>query len=369
MPYEADKSENTNSEEQREEPLFIKTTTNGAKLLDRLMKAGDTASKRINVSSDNFEVIEVEEEIRKEKGRRHLIGLRWYGGKYSHLGWLLPLLPKAIHYCEPFGGSAAVLINRESSPLETFNDIDGDLVNFFRVLRDKPDELIEKLYLTPFSREEFRNAIALRGRTDVPDIERARLFFIRAEQVRIGLAQTATQGRWAWCKLTSRRGMAGAVSRWMNRIEALWAVAQRLKSVQIENLDALEVIEKYDSKDTLFYCDPPYPHESRGDSHAYGFEMSEEQHLKLAEVFHNVKGIIALSSYRSPLMDRLYKDEKWIRVDAPKKIAHSVKQLRQESLWINYNPMILGEDIINKVREIGCEFNPPIRSSLLYYSK
>ena len=84
-----------------------------------------------------------------------LIAFGWYGGKFSHLHWLLPLLPKTWHYCEPFGGSAAVLLNREPSPVETYNDIDGEVVNFFRVLRDKKDELIEAIGLTPFSREEW----------------------------------------------------------------------------------------------------------------------------------------------------------------------------------------------------------------------
>jgi hypothetical protein len=82
---------------------------------------------------------------------RKLIAFGWYGGKYSHLDWLLPLLPRTHHFCEPYGGSAAVLINREPSPVETYNDLDGDVVNFFRVLRDKKDELIEKIGLTPFS--------------------------------------------------------------------------------------------------------------------------------------------------------------------------------------------------------------------------
>jgi DNA adenine methylase len=129
------------------------------------------------------------EEMKNAKRSNKLLAIRWYGGKFSHLDWLLPLLPSCQHFCEPFGGSAAVLLNRDPSPVETYNDIDGDLVTFFRVLRDKPDELIEKLAFTPFSREEFRRAYEMRGRTDIPDVERARLFFVRAEQVRIGLAQ------------------------------------------------------------------------------------------------------------------------------------------------------------------------------------
>ncbi len=83
---------------------------------------------------------------------RKMIAFGWYGGKYSHLDWLLPLLPECHHYCEPFGGSAAVLLNRDPAPVETYNDIDGDVVNFFRVLRERKDELLYSIGMTPFSR-------------------------------------------------------------------------------------------------------------------------------------------------------------------------------------------------------------------------
>ncbi len=92
--------------------------------------------------------------VRFRTGRRK-IAFGWYGGKFSHLDWLLPLLPESHHYCEPFGGSAAVLLNREPARIETYNDLDGEVVNFFRVLREKKDRLIEAIGLTPFSREEF----------------------------------------------------------------------------------------------------------------------------------------------------------------------------------------------------------------------
>lgn len=141
-----------------------------------------------------------------------MIAFGWYGGEYTHLDWLLPLLPQTTHYCEPFGGSAAVLINRAPSPVETYNDVDGELVNFFRVLRNQKEELLEAIGLTPFAREELR--VAVNGANEpLSDLERARRFFVRARQVRTGLAQTASEGRWAHCKLTSRAGMAGAVSR------------------------------------------------------------------------------------------------------------------------------------------------------------
>lgn len=159
--------------------------------------------------------------------RRRRIVFGWYGGKFSHLDWLLPLLPKCHHYCEPFAGSGAVLINREAAPVETYNDIDGDVVNFFRVLRDRHEELIRAIALTPFSREEYHRAIY--GSTSgISDVERARRFYIKARQTRTGLAQTASLGRWANCKDTSRAGMSGVVSRWLGGVDALDEIAQRL---------------------------------------------------------------------------------------------------------------------------------------------
>lgn len=262
-----------------------------------------------------------------------LIAFGWYGGKFSHLDWLLPLLPQTKHFCEPFGGSAAVLINREPSPIETYNDMDSEVVNFFRVLREQKEALIEAIGLTPFSREEFELALT-RPEQDISDLERARRFFVRARQVRTGLAQTASSGRWANCLLTSRAGMAGAVSRWLGSVEDLSAIAQRLLRVQIEHAPAVDVIRRYDSEETLFYCDPPYPHSARGDSNAYAYEMADEEHRELAFVLHNVKGKVALSGYRCDLLDELYSD--WYCIEAPVKNCHSIKKPRTEVLWVNY---------------------------------
>lgn len=271
-------------------------------------------------------------------GRKIAFG--WYGGKYSHLSWLLPLLPYTTHFCEPFGGSAAVLINRNPSPVETYNDIDSELVNFFWVLRGQKESLIEAIGLTPFSREEIRLAVN-KPDGDISDLERARRFFVRARQVRTGLAQTASEGRWAHCRLTSRAGMAGAVSRWLGSVEGLSEIAQRLLRVQIENDDAFKVIKRYDNEETLFYCDPPYSHDSRSDINAYAYEMTNDQHRELARILHGVSGKVALSSYHSPLMDELFND--WECIEAPAKKAHSTntqpdksKQYRTEILWVNY---------------------------------
>lgn len=265
--------------------------------------------------------------------KRKRIAFGWYGGKYSHLDWLLPLLPAAHHYCEPFGGSAAVLLNREPSPVETYNDLDGELVSFFRVLREQPDLLLRAITLTPFSREEFHLACS-----DPPPglstVERARRFFVRARQVRTGLAQRASLGRWANCKNTSRAGMSGVVSRWLGSVDGLPEIAARLLRVQIENRPALEVIDLYDSPDTLFYCDPPYVHGTRGDANAYGFEMTDADHRRLAARLHRIRGRAAVSGYQNSLYSELFRD--WRSIRGPVKPCHSVKQARQEVLWVNF---------------------------------
>jgi DNA adenine methylase len=267
--------------------------------------------------------------------RSKMIAFGYYGGKFSHLDFLLPLLPTSFtHFCEPFGGSAAVLINRPPAPVETYNDLDSEVVNFFRCLRDHGDELIRLISLTPFSRQELVKACS--PEPDLSMIEHARRFFVRARQTRTGLAQTSSEGRWAHCVLTSRACMAGAVSRWLGSVEGLPQIVQRLQRVQIENAPAIEVIRRYDSQSTLFYCDPPYPHEARGDSKAYGYEMTDGEHEELAEVLRFVQGAVAVSGYRCPLMDRLYRD--WIRVDANTRLCNSSKGQRTESVWVNYDP-------------------------------
>lgn len=274
------------------------------------------------------------EQTKAQRPRKKLIAFGWYGGKFSHLGWLLEHLPEAHHYCEPFAGSAAVLLNRAPSPVETYNDIDGEVTNFFRALRDQPDELTRVIGLTPFSREEFYLAVNPHDIEPPSSLERARRFFIRARQVRTGLAQTASLGRWANCKDTSRAGMSGVVSRWLGSIEMLPQIAERLLRVQIENRPAEDIIRLYDSPKTLFYCDPPYPHESRRDSKAYGFEMTDQEHVDFAALVREVAGKVVVSGYCCPLMDKLY--SKWRRVDAPPKTCHSVKKMRSEALWLNF---------------------------------
>lgn len=271
--------------------------------------------------------------VARKRKRGKVIPFGWYGGKFNHLDWLLPLLPEAHHYCEPFGGSGAVLLNRPPSPVETYNDLDGEVVNFFRVLREQKDELVTQIALTPFSREEYFLAIADHRCEDSP-LQRALRFFIRARQSRTGLAQTASLGRWANCKNTSRAGMSGVVSRWLGSVDGLPDIAMRLLRVQIENRPATDVIDLYDDEGTLFYCDPPYPHDSRGDTKAYCHEMTDFDHVQLSWALHQIQGKAAISGYQCDLLNDLYAD--WNLHLAPPKKSHAIKQVRQEALWTNF---------------------------------
>ena len=257
----------------------------------------------------------------------------WYGGKATHLDWLLPLLPRAYHFVDLFGGSAAVILSREPSPIETYNDRDGELVNFFHVLRDHTDELIHAIVLTPYSREEYVRCIPC---GEGSELERARRFFVVASQTMNGKAQSPSPGQWSHAVTTSHYGMAATVSKALGCVNRLPGVAARFKSIQVENRPALDIIRLYDRPGTLFYVDPPYVHASRVTTDAYRYEMTDREHRGLARALHRCKGRAAISGYRCDLMDKLYGD--WQRIDATPRPCHASKDqaMRQESLWVNY---------------------------------
>lgn len=128
--------------------------------------------------------------------------------------------------------------------------------------------------------------------------------------------------------------MSGVVSRWLGSIDKLEEISERLLRVQIENRPYLEVLDLYDDDETLFYCDPPYVHDSRGDSKAYSFEMTDAEHEEFAEKLNDLKAKVAVSGYKCDLYDRIFKH--WRRIEAQAKSCHSVKKSRTECLWINY---------------------------------
>lgn len=278
----------------------------------------------------------------------NISAMPYYGGKGSHLTWLLPLLPYTNHFIDLFGGSAAVLLNKQPTPIETYNDLDGAVVNFFKVLRDQPEELVRLLALTPFSRGERRHAYRTIDVQNYSDVEKARLYYVLARQTRNQVAQRTTNNKtnsWRFTRDAIRHGMPAYVLQWQNTLDALAYVAARLKSVQLENYPALRIIELYNDPNTLIYADPPYASETRARDkrEIYMFEMTDQEHIDLAKSLHAFHGLVAVSGYRCRLYDDLYHD--WNRFDMPVLAAAAVNgtnntsesRERIESLWTNYS--------------------------------
>jgi DNA adenine methylase len=278
--------------------------------------------------------------------KNEISAFSWYGGKTYHLNWLLPVINGIDHksYVESFAGSAAVLFNKIPSEIEVYNDVHGDVVNFFKVLRNNPDELLNLLELTPYSRQEFAESCDLKINCD--PLEQARRFFVRARQVRSGLATKATPGRWSYTKKDCRGKRALPINQWLNSIDGLGEICERLKNIQIENLDALDVIQRYDTSDALHYIDPPYLMSSRTGGENYSHEYNEEQHLNLLNLLFNIKGKVVLSGYINEMYPSMLKD--WKESRRLPKLANTtlqdgVKKERQEVIWTNFDFQPSGE--------------------------
>ena len=213
--------------------------------------------------------------------------------------------------------------------------MNGELVNFFRVLRD-PEQFTKferQVDLTPFARSEFEDSLNIPAGAD--PIEKARLFFFRAS-----VAYSGRSGL-AHCYFTTtrtelRRGIPDRVSRYLSAIDNLPNVALRFKTVQIENMDALELIKKYDAPDTLFYCDPPYLQAVRQSANDYDVEVNDIYHRNLAAVLNNIKGRVAISGYDSQLYNVLYSG--WMKHEAPINRGCENHAPRREYVWTNYDP-------------------------------
>ena len=255
--------------------------------------------------------------------------LKYPGSKFAAAKKILPLLPPHDYYVEPFGGGASILLQKAPCKIETYNDLSGDVVNFFRVLRDNPDELIRKIELTPFSREEFN----LSYENCADDIERARRLFVRCWQSHTPRIAVNT----GWASRGAEREKRSSTSDFCN-IGHLHDIARRLKRVQIENDEAINVIQKYAKySDTLVYCDPPYIDASHKYKNAYEFGLSEDGHICLSETLSKLNCRVMVSGYASDLYDKLYKD--WYVHSFSANASRN--QSRTEVVWMNFAPSSL----------------------------
>lgn len=239
--------------------------------------------------------------------------------------WILAHFPAHRVYVEPFGGAGSVLMRKPRSYAEIWNDLDGEVVNLFRVLRSgEADELVRRLRLTPFSRAEFAEAY----RPDEEPIERARKLVIRSF---MGFGSNG-HNRVTGFRANSNRSGTTPSHDWVNYPESLVTVIERLHGVTVESKDASAVMAQHDGPDTLHYVDPPYVMATRTDAGAdYAHEMNDEQHGELLVFLRGLQGMVVLSGYPSPLYDDALSD--WRRVER-EALADGAAP-RTEVLWLN----------------------------------
>lgn len=220
----------------------------------------------------------------------------WFGGKHKLARTIVDLLAPHLVYVEAFGGAASVLLTKAPSRLEVYNDIDGGLVVFFRVLRDHPEELERRLRLTPFSRAEFDHCRTSWEQVG-DDVERARRWYVRVEQAFAGTPLTTG---WGGEILGRRHGSRARTS--LRRLDRLAAIAHRLRGVQIENLDWRDVLGRYDHSDAVFYLDPPYVRETRRRPRTrggkdYAQELTTDEHAEFVDRVLALTGSVLVSGY------------------------------------------------------------------------
>lgn len=252
--------------------------------------------------------------------------VRWFGGKWKLAPWIISYFGDHRCYVEPFGGGASVLLRKRPSYAGVYNDLDGDIVNLFRVLRgDRAEELVRSIELTPFAREEFAAA----DLTASDPVERARQMLIRSF---MGFGSNAHNARRrTGFRANSNRSGTTPARDWRNYPAALVQVVDRLRGVIVENRDAAEVMGHHDSASALHYVDPPYVHETRAEKRSYRHEMSDAGHVALLEFLPTLKGAVIVSGYRCALYDDGLAG--WARFD---RAAHADgARDRVESLWLN----------------------------------
>lgn len=262
--------------------------------------------------------------------------VRYHGGKWRLAPWIIENLPPHRVYVEPFGGGASVLLRKSRSYAEVYNDLDGEMVNLFRVVRDNGDALANALRLTPFSRQEFEAAWF----PDDDSLEQARRTVIRSFMGFASAAVTmarmpAKAGRGGLAKTgfrsNSNRSGTTPAHDWANYPCTLLSIVDRLQGVVIENRDAIKLMPQHDGLDTLFYVDPPYVHSTRDKGSDYRHELSDSEHFELGRVLNALEGMVVISGYPSEMYSDIYSG--WLRIER-KAMADGARE-RIECLWLN----------------------------------
>lgn len=250
--------------------------------------------------------------------------LKYPGGKSRVSNWIINHFPKHDVYLEPFFGGGSVFFDKEPSHIETLNDLNGEVYNFFKVLRENGNELANQIKLTPYCRDEYTKSY--RTESGISDIEKARRFFVRCWQG-FGCSNRYRNG----FRSGQQAASPSCANDWNKLPEVIIEAAKRIKMAQIENLPAEELLRRYDTKDVFIYCDPPYlPGTRKG--YLYECEMSKEEHIQLLNLLKQHKGKVIISGYDNDLYNQFLSD--W-NTDFKQTTAEcGVK--RTEKIWMNY---------------------------------
>ncbi len=260
--------------------------------------------------------------------------LKYPGGKWRISDWIISHFPAHKVYCEPFFGSGGVFFNKEPSYIETINDINGHIVNLFKVCREYPEELAAAINFTPFSRDEFIACMDLDfpfGLDKEDCIERARKTLVRYHQS----FGTSNSTKKSWRNVQTAGGPRCATM-WNYLPETIINCCQRLKEAQIEHIDALTLIARYNDENTLLYLDPPYLQGLRK-RNMYECEFSDEQHRQLLQLIKKSKSKIILSGYDNELYNTALSDWETDQINTTAQMGKK----RVEKLWMNYQRSLL----------------------------
>lgn len=259
--------------------------------------------------------------------------IRYPGAKWSLANWIISHFPEEYEkmvYLEPFVGSGAVFFNKLPGAVETVNDLNGDIVNLFRVLREHPEELKRLISLTPYAREEYDNSFL----PCEDNIEKARRYIVRTTQA-IGAKM---DGKCGW-RNHKQPKIGGTACKWCSISDTITVAAERLKGdtthlVQIENMDALMLIERYNSDKVLMYLDPPYVRSTRKGGRLYSHEMTDGEQLQLLEIITRSQAKIVISGYDSEMYNNALCS--WYRFQTETRTTST--ELVKEFIWTNFEP-------------------------------
>lgn len=259
--------------------------------------------------------------------------LKYPGSKWRMADWIISLMPPHKSYLEPFFGSGAVFFNKRPSRIETINDLDGEIVNLFRCVREWPEELACAVALTPYSREEYERAWSrFKAGGKACGIEDARLTLVRYWQSH-GSTSVYKGG---WKNDRAGREYAYDVRYWRNLPGWVLDAAERLKDAQIEQTQAVELIRRFKHPDVLIYADPPYVVSTRKGKQYVVDMVEDRQHIELLEALKEHPGPVILSGYENELYEKHLQG--WVKLH--KKALAEGGAARTETVWLNYEPQI-----------------------------